>query len=127
MLSSLGQQIAHYRKKAGLSQKALSEVIGVSPTMLSYYEKDKRDPSTQTLAKLAEILNTTSDKLLGLEQRPIPAVYRNRFEFTLLREIRFLNDFGQERALEIISGLKELPKYTVKKSAPTIAPTKKQG
>jgi hypothetical protein len=61
-------------------------------------------------------LNVTSDKLLGLEAlRPNPAVYRNRFEYSLLREIRFLNKFGQERALEYISELKELLKYTLKK------------
>jgi hypothetical protein len=59
-------------------------------------------------------LDVTCDKLLGLE-RPKPVVYRNRYEYTLLRELRCLNNLGQDRALEYISELKELPKYTEKK------------
>jgi len=114
-MDSLGQRIMGYRKKAGLSQKALAEAISVSTSLINHYEKDKRNPTPQTLTKLVEVLNITSDKLLGLEQRHVPAVYKNRFEYSLLREIRYLNSFGQDRALEIISGLKELPKYTVKK------------
>jgi len=115
-MDSLGQRIMSYRKKAGLSQKALAKAIGVSASLANHYENDKRDPSTQTLVKIADVLNVTSDKLLGLEiLRPSPAVYKNRFEYSLLREIRFLNKFGQERALEYISELKELPKYTAKK------------
>jgi transcriptional regulator with XRE-family HTH domain len=102
---------------AGLSQRSLAETVEVSASQINHYEKDKRNPTSQTLVRLAEALNITSDKLLGLsESRPNPAVYKNRFEYTLLREIRFLNDLGQERALEFISGLKELPKYTVKKA-----------
>ncbi|MCL2220655.1 MAG: helix-turn-helix transcriptional regulator [Chitinispirillia bacterium] len=128
MLSSLGQRIAHYRKLAGLTQKALAESVGVSPTMLSYYEKDKRDPGTPTLVKLAEVLSITGDKLLGLaEARPSPAVYKNRIEFSLLREIRLLNGFGQDRALEYISQLKDMPKYSAKKQHSKTCPdTEKQ-
>ena len=93
----------------------MAEAIAVSASLINHYEKDKRNPTPQTLIRLAEVLNVTSDKLLGLDQRLIPAAYRNRFEYTLLREIRFLNRYGQERALEYISELKELPKYTAKK------------
>jgi len=115
-MGSLGQRITSYRTKAGLSQKALAEVIGVSASLVNHYEKDKRNPTPQTLVKLAEALNITSDKLLGLEEaRPSPAVYKNRFEYALLREIRHLNSFGQDRALEYISQLKDMPKYAAKK------------
>jgi transcriptional regulator with XRE-family HTH domain len=114
MESSLGQRIAYYRKKAGLSQKELATAIGVSSPVLSYYENDKNDPPTSILVKIAETLDVTSDKLLGLDG-PKPAAYRNRCEYTLLRELRCLNGFGQDRALEYISELKELPKYTEKK------------
>ena len=115
-MGSLGQRIVHYRKRAGFSQKALAAAIEVSPQVLSYYENGRNDPPTTVLVKIAEVLNITGDKLLGLEEvRPNPAVYKNRFEYTLLREIRFLNHLGQERALEYISELKELPKYAAKK------------
>ena len=110
---SLGQRITYYRKKAGLSQKELAIAIGISSPVLSYYESDKNDPPTTILVKLAEVLNVTADKLLGLE-RPHPVVYRNRSEYALLRALRVLNDLGQERLLEYAVGLSELPKYTEK-------------
>ncbi|MCL2219394.1 MAG: helix-turn-helix domain-containing protein [Chitinispirillia bacterium] len=114
MESSLGQRIIYYRKKAGLSQKALAEGIGISPPLLSYYENDKNDPPTSILAKLAEVLDITTDKLLGLDRPHPPAAYRNRNEYTLLRALRTLNNLGQDRALEYISELSELSKYTEK-------------
>jgi len=115
MEPSLGQRISHYRKKAGLLQKELAVAVGISSQTLSYYENDKNDPPTEILAKLAEVLNITSDKLLGLGHLNPPVVYRNRNEYTLLRALRVLNSFGQERALEYISDLSELSKYTAKK------------
>ncbi|MDR2727572.1 MAG: helix-turn-helix domain-containing protein [Chitinispirillales bacterium] len=115
MESSLGQRISHYRKKAGLLQKDLAAAVGISAQTLSYYESDKNDPPTAILVKLAEVLNITSDKLLGLNHLNPPAVYRNRNEYTLLRALRVLNNLGQERALEYISDLSELSKYTGKK------------
>jgi len=115
-MDSLGQRIVQYRTKAGLTQKALASAIGVSPQALSYYENDRNDPPTTVLVKIAEILNITGDKLLGLaDVRPNPAVYKNRFEYALLREIRFLNSLGQDRALEYISQLKDMPRYSAKK------------
>jgi transcriptional regulator with XRE-family HTH domain len=127
-MDTLGQRIVHYRKKAGLSQKALADVIEVSPQALSYYENDRNDPPTTVLVKLAVALNITSDKLLGLDEvRPSPAVYKNRIEFSLLREIRLLNGFGQDRALEYISQLKDMPKYSAKKQHSKTCPdTEKQ-
>ena len=115
MESSLGQRITHYRKKAGLSQKELAAVIGISSPALSYYENDKNDPPTAILAKLSEVLNITSDKLLGLDRPNLPTTYQNRNEYILLRALRVLNNLGQDRALEYISDLSELPKYTGKK------------
>jgi transcriptional regulator with XRE-family HTH domain len=118
MESSLGQRIVYYRKKAGLSQKELAIAIGISSPVLSYYESDKNDPPTTVLVRLAEVLNVTTDKLLGLE-RPHPVVYRNRSEYALLRALRCLNDLGQERVLEYAAGLSELPKYTEKDGSKT--------
>jgi len=115
MESSLGQRIIHYRKKAGLLQKDLAVSVGISAAVLSYYEKDINDPPTAILAKLADALGITSDKLLGLNQPHPPVVYRNRIEYTLLRALRILNTHGQERALEYISDLSVVPKYTEKK------------
>jgi transcriptional regulator with XRE-family HTH domain len=42
------------RLKAGLSQRALAERAGIPPTMVSAYERDKRQPTLATMTRLVE-------------------------------------------------------------------------
>jgi len=108
---SLGQRIRYYRKKAGLSQKKCAELAEVKPPALNFYEKDKREPSILVLVSLAKVLNVTVDALAGLKP-PSDFIALNSDESSLLRIFRNLNDLGQDRVLEITSGLLEIPKYT---------------
>lgn len=111
MSQLLGQMIVHYRKQAGLNQKSLAELVGLTSAALSQYEKGKREPNILVIMNLARALNTTSDALMGL--KPLPDLTaQNRDEYALLRNFRSLNCLGQKRILEDIAGLKELPKYS---------------
>jgi transcriptional regulator with XRE-family HTH domain len=109
MNMSLGQRIVHYRKKAGISQKDLAAATDISSSALNYYEKDKRKPNILILMRLAKTLNITGDALLGMEHPDLVA--QNRKEYILLRAFRDLKSIGQDRALEYVSALKELPHY----------------
>jgi transcriptional regulator with XRE-family HTH domain len=111
-MDSLGQRIVHYRKKAGFLQKELAAAIGITPTALNYYEKDKREPTVLVLANLADALGITGDALLGREHPDLIA--KNKTEYSLLRAHRNLNNLGQERVLEYASDLSGLAKYTEK-------------
>ncbi|MCL2220669.1 MAG: helix-turn-helix domain-containing protein [Chitinispirillia bacterium] len=108
---TLGGRITYYRKKAGFSQKKCAELADISPTALNYYEKDKREPNVLILVNLAKVLRVTVDTLVGLEPRP-DLIAQNSEESFLLRCFRDLNNLGQDRALELVSGLKEMPMYT---------------
>ena len=111
---SLGQQLKSYRKKAGLSQKALAAIVEVSPAVISRYEADKLEPNISTLMKISKILNITVDTLVGLE--PLPdLVAQNSAEALVLRIFRTLNDTGQSRVLEYSSVLSRSPQHTRKK------------
>ena len=46
---TLGEKIVYYRDKRGLTQKALAERMGITPTRLNYWEKDKREPDVKML------------------------------------------------------------------------------
>jgi len=111
-MDTLGQRIVRYRKKAGFLQKELAAAIGITPTALNYYEKDKREPTVLILANLADALGITGDALLGREHPDIVA--KNKIEHSLLCAHRNLNNLGQERALEYILDLSGLAKYTEK-------------
>ena len=53
------------RKQNNLTAKQLGELIGVAGCTISLYESGKREPDLQTLCKLADALNVTTDELLG--------------------------------------------------------------
>lgn len=48
--------IRYLRKKRGMTLKELSEKTGITVAHLSLIERDKRDPSVQTLEKIAKVL-----------------------------------------------------------------------
>ena len=58
----IGQRIARYRKKAGLTQAALSEMVDISPTYMSSIERAVSIPSTEVIMRLAIALDTTPDE-----------------------------------------------------------------
>lgn len=58
------------RKSNGLSQKALSEVLGVSDAAVTMMEKGKRAPSFDVLCALADYFNVSLDYLVGRSDDP---------------------------------------------------------
>ncbi|SDJ01068.1 helix-turn-helix domain-containing protein [Natribacillus halophilus] len=60
-----GDRIAHLRNKGNLTQTALSEKIGITRASLSHYEKNRREPDYDTLKKLANYFEISTDYILG--------------------------------------------------------------
>lgn len=69
------------RKAKRYSQTEVSRMLGVTQQAVGKWETGRSTPDPQTVARLAEILDTTADVLLGLQQAPAtaPAVGRNAF------------------------------------------------
>ena len=66
----LGQRIAELRKRAGISQQKLADMMGISRTTIAQIESGKRKVSADELAKLSEIYNLSTDSLLSLKEEP---------------------------------------------------------
>ncbi len=64
---TLGQNIRHYRQEARLSQEKLAELMDISRQAVTKWEGDLSAPSTENLIRLAEILGTTVETLIGRE------------------------------------------------------------
>ena len=62
---SIGQYIQFLRKQKHLSQKELAERLGVSFQAVSKWETGENLPDASILLELADILNTTTDKILS--------------------------------------------------------------
>lgn len=65
---TLGKRIAMLRKEKGLTQKQLSEKLGVSAQAVSKWENDINCPDIALLPLLSRILNVTVDVLLDCDQ-----------------------------------------------------------
>lgn len=71
---TLGERIAYYRGKLGLSQGELAEQLGVSRQAVSKWETDAGLPDLDRLIALSGLYNITLDELVkGAAPSPAPA------------------------------------------------------
>ncbi len=70
MINNFSRIITYLRKQKGLSQKQVSEELGISQSLLSHYEKGIRECGLDFLVKIANYYNVSTDYLLGRTQNP---------------------------------------------------------
>lgn len=58
------------RKAKKLTQKQVADAVGIGMQAYAYYEKAEREPSQETLIKLADFFGVTVDELLGRTSEP---------------------------------------------------------
>ena len=56
-------------KWSGISQKELAEKLGINASTVSKYMRLDKYPSLETFANICEILEISSDEVLGLKQK----------------------------------------------------------
>ncbi|MFI3250801.1 MAG: helix-turn-helix transcriptional regulator [Eubacteriales bacterium] len=61
---TIGERIAYYRKKSGLTQRKLAELSGVNENSIRKYELDKRNPKYDQVKKLSEAMNISEGYIL---------------------------------------------------------------
>jgi transcriptional regulator with XRE-family HTH domain len=62
---TVGSRIQELRQKLGLTQDQIAEQLNMNRANFSNYERDVAVPPGETLAKIADILRTSTDYLLG--------------------------------------------------------------
>ena len=67
----VGKKLKNLRLQSGLTQKQLAERMGVTKSVISYYELDERCPSPEILVRLASIFHVSTDYLLGRENMKV--------------------------------------------------------
>ena len=66
---NFGVILKRLRLQAGMTQKQLADKLGITKSVISYYELSERAPSAEMLVKIAGIFHVTTDYLLGLRGR----------------------------------------------------------
>lgn len=65
--SDFGNRLKQLRLNAGLTQKQLAEQIGITKSVISFYELRERVPSPDVLVKLSSVFHVSTDYLLGID------------------------------------------------------------
>lgn len=63
-----GSRLKELRKQSGLTQQQLAERIGVTKSVISFYELRERTPSPEVLIQLSYIFHVSTDYLLGIKR-----------------------------------------------------------
>ncbi len=98
------------RALRGMSMQAMADALGISFNTYQKYEYSSREPSYDTLSKMADILGVTTDYLLGREPKspdsPIDAFAKNvnlkELEKILIERYLKLPDKQREAVLEFM-------------------------
>lgn len=67
---NIGSRIAQLRDEKRWTQEQTAAKLGISRAALSHYEKNRREPDTETLAKFADLYQVTIDYLVGRTLNP---------------------------------------------------------
>lgn len=75
---TMPQELFHVRLKQArelreLTQEQLEEKTGLGSTIISHFESGRRKPSFASLIKLVDVLNISSDWLLGISDTQYPS------------------------------------------------------
>lgn len=64
-METLGNRLKTERKKQNMTQEEMSKLLNINRVTYQGYESDKHKPDIDTLSKLADVLKTSTDYLLG--------------------------------------------------------------
>ncbi len=109
-----GRKVRELRKSLNLTQDELANLINLNKTSISYFERNERTPSLDTLIDLSYALNTTPYYLLDAEEiikvNEDSVTYESFFsknDIVIIREIKKYEFFYRR--------LCENPKQTIEK------------
>lgn len=89
-----GKRLKEIRKKAGITQQQLGDMVGVTKVSICCYENGTRTPTLETLIDLADSLNVHLNYLLGVDALAIDEDNKNntlnlaKDEINLIKELR---------------------------------------
>jgi len=106
------------REEKGLSQTDVAQLLNISRQAYNHYETGKREPTVETISKLAEIFDVSTDYLLGKTDQKKPLVngdeelteyleeLKNRDELRMLFSLtKKATKADVEKAVKIIEAL----------------------
>lgn len=102
---SLGSRLKKARERKGWSQLYASKLAKIANTALSNYERDYRDPDSETLSTLADLYEVSIDWLAGRTENPSSP--KDEMEIDPNINVAYLGGVKHELTPEIARRLKD--------------------
>ncbi len=93
-------KLKEVRSAKGLTQKAVADYLGCSTVVYSRYETGDREPSIETLIKIADCFETTVDYLVGRNGTETQVL--SSYETELLNAARNADERARQDALSML-------------------------
>lgn len=108
-----GERLAELRKAAGYTQRELAAASGVSRRMIVYYEGQQAPPLAEVVAKLAPLLATNADEMLGVvaPKRAAP----NALDAGVVRRLRAIEQLPSADKHQLLQLIDALVDYALRK------------
>lgn len=95
------------REEKGLSQTEMGKALEVSRQAYNHYETGKRVPPPDTLRKISEILNVSSDYLLGItDKKQNDNITFDDFTYAMYNESKELTEDQKDMLISMVKTLK---------------------
>ncbi|WP_019123773.1 helix-turn-helix domain-containing protein [Brevibacillus massiliensis] len=117
-MSTFGERLSKLRTEKKLSQAELASRLNIAKSTLAMYETNKREPSFETVERIADFFDVKVDYLLGRTNDPTPPDEKKEpgeFESIFFYELDKLGEEDKQKALEHIRFLRYLAEQENKK------------
>ena len=105
-MTSFSERLKELRKKNNLTQQELADKVGTNRVNVTKWETGRTEPTLENIVKLAKILDTTTDELLGRKINFGDTILRKKYKYDLsvLKEsnIQTLYDLKITLAFELL-------------------------
>ena len=98
---SFGERLKQAREEKGYNQRQFAERLGITPSRLNYWEKDKREPDVAIIKQIAQVLDISSDWLIGNNVVPID-VELTAVEKITINKYRTLDKYGKKAVDDLL-------------------------
>lgn len=98
----IGQRIERLRRINGVTQEMLAEKVDLSRVYIAYIEAGKRKPSLESIVKISQVLNTSTDNILIENTIPTDSDYRLDLSLLLVD----CNNYEKRIIMDTIKSLK---------------------
>lgn len=108
----LGNRIVNLLKNNGLTQKELADKVGCTGAAMSRYINGKRNPKGQVIMNIANVLHTTSDYLLGMEEKTDFDNEYNQIYRLITRNVKYMTKKHKAEIINVLLNSDDESSYT---------------